>query len=80
MTGFQAVLLNKPQNVTGGLEYQVEVSGSGWTEWTAGAVMAGHTEGKSAGRRSLYAVDRRTERFVRCLLPIQQNGTWSPLG
>lgn len=78
MTGFQAVLLNQPQNVTGGLEYQLEVSGSGWTEWTAGSVTAGRTEGEApvaalrarltGGLKDLYDV----------CYSIQQNGAWSP--
>lgn len=78
MTGFQAELLNQPQNVTGGLTYQVEVGGTGWTEWTAGSVMAGRTEGDAPltafrarltdGLSSLYDV----------CYTVQQNGAWTP--
>ena len=78
MTGFQAVLLNKPQNVTGGLEYQVEVSGSGWTEWTAGAVMAGHTEGKAPAAALCMRLTGGLKDLYDVCYSIQQNGTWSP--
>ena len=78
MTGFQAVLLNKPQNVTGGLEYQVEVSGSGWTEWTAGAVMAGHTEGEAPAAALCMRLTGGLKDLYDVCYSIQQNGTWSP--
>ena len=58
MTGFQAELLNQPQNVTGGLTYQVEVGGTGWKC---------HAR-PYRGRCSAYCIpgeaDRRTEQSV----------------
>ena len=77
MTGFQAVLINQPQNVTGGLEYQVEVSGSGWTEWTAGAVMAGHTEGEAPAAALRMRLTGGLKDLYDVCYSIQQNGTWS---
>lgn len=78
MTGFQAVLINQPQNVTGGLEYQVEVSGSSWTEWTAGAVMAGHTEGEAPAAALRMRLTGGLKDLYDVCYSIQQNGTWSP--
>ena len=78
MTGFQAVLLNQPQNVTGGLEYQVEVSGSGWTEWTVGAVMAGRTEGEAPAAALRARLTGGLKDLYDVCYSIQQNGTWSP--
>lgn len=78
MTAFQAELLNHPEGVIGALEYQADVSGSGWTKWTAAGSPAGRLEGTSP----VDAVRARLTGEIGTLYDIGytvlQNGAWTP--
>ena len=52
VTAFRATVHNQPEDMTGTIEYSVNLSGSGWLDWTENAAEAGD----SAGAMPLEAI------------------------
>lgn len=78
MTAFQAELLHQPEGVTGALEYQAEVSGAGWTEWTAAGSPAGVLEGEAFVDALRVRLTEGIGELYDIGYTVQLNGAWTP--
>lgn len=78
-TAIWVELRNRPQNVSGGILYQVNLSGSGWKSWNEEATEAGDISGDmplEAVRINLYG--RLAEQYD-IYYSVFQNGAWTEL-
>lgn len=77
ITALRVTLHNQPENMTGTIEYQVNLSGSGWLPWQSDAQEAGG----SSGNMPLEAVSMRLtgdlERYYDVLYSVLQNNSWT---
>ncbi len=77
ITAVRATLHNQPQGMTGTIEYQVNLSGSGWLDWQTDAGEAGN----SLGEMPLEAVSMRLTgelaQYYDVIYSVLQNGQWT---
>ncbi|MCI8269217.1 MAG: polysaccharide deacetylase family protein [Lachnospiraceae bacterium] len=77
ITAVRATLHNQPQGMTGTIEYQVNLSGSGWLDWQTDAGEAGD----SLGAMPLEAVSMRLTgelaQYYDVIYSVLQNGVWT---
>ncbi len=77
ITAVRATLHNQPKGMTGTIEYQVNLSGSGWLDWQTDAGEAGN----SLGEMPLEAVSMRLTgelaQYYDVIYSVLQNGQWT---
>lgn len=77
ITAVRITLHNQPKDMTGTIEYQVNLSGSGWLPWQADAQEAGG----ALGEMPLEAVSMRLtgdlEKYYDVMYSVLQNNAWT---
>ncbi len=77
ITALRVTLHNQPKDMTGTIEYQVNLSGSGWLAWQSNAQEAGG----ALGEMPLEAVSMRLtgdlEKYYDVMYSVLQNNTWT---
>ena len=77
VTAFRASLVNQPEGMTGTISYQVNLSGTGWLDWTEDMAEAGRGDGEMPLEAvRIYLTGQLAEQY-NVYYKVLQNGAWT---
>lgn len=77
VTAVAASLRNQPEGMTGTLSYQVNLSGSGWMEWTENGAACGGTETDMPLEAVRFRLTGQLSENYDIYYAVLQNGVWT---
>ncbi|MGL5437344.1 MAG: polysaccharide deacetylase family protein [Lachnospiraceae bacterium] len=77
ITAVRATINNQPADLTGTIEYTVNLSGSGWLDWTENGQTAGQEDTKAPLEAVCMRLTGELESYYDILYSVLQDNTWS---
>lgn len=77
ITALRATLHNQPEDMTGTIEYQVNLSGSGWISWQSDSQEAGDSTGDMPLEAVCMRLTGDLETYYDVLYSVLQNNAWT---
>ena len=79
VTALRASLENQPENLSGTISYQVNLSGSGWLDWQENYGQAGSTDTAMPLEAVRFALTGQLAEYYDVYYSVYQNGAWTSL-
>ena len=79
VTALRASLENQPENLSGTISYQVNLSGSGWLDWQENYGQAGSTDTAMPLEAVSFALTGQLAEYYDVYYSVYQNGAWTSL-
>lgn len=79
VTALRASLENQPENLSGTISYQVNLSGSGWLDWQENYGQAGSTDTAMPLEAVRFALIGQLAEYYDVYYSVYQNGAWTSL-
>ncbi len=77
LTAVKATLKDQPEGMTGTIEYSVNLSGSGWLDWSTDAAGAGQESGDAALEAIRVRLTGEMSEYYDVLYCVLQDGVWT---
>lgn len=77
VTAFRATVHNQPQDMTGTIAYRVNLSGSGWLDWTENAAEGGDSGGNMPLEAVAIRLTGQLEEYYDVHYSVLQNQAWT---
>lgn len=77
VTAIRATLHNQPADMTGTISYKVNLSGSGWLDWTEDATAGGDPEGEMPLEAISVRLTGELAEYYDILYSVLQNNAWT---